>query len=172
MLWLQSPPFGRWVAAGLLVAVAIWVEFRPDPLVDHPFAIEAIAAGEELTSLNTETRSIPSGLLDQVHPDAVAARSIEKGEPILASDVGDGDSAIPAGWWVISADVPTISRVGDRVKIVLLDSGKIVEGVIASSAPEDPFAVASSGIAVAPASASEVAMAAADSRIAVLVSTG
>ncbi|MCZ6737626.1 MAG: hypothetical protein O7B77_06585 [Actinobacteria bacterium] len=172
MLWLQSPPLGRWIAAGLLVAVAIWLEFGPDPLVDHPFATEAIAVGEELTSLNTETRPIPSGLLDQVHPNAVAARVIEKGEPILASDVGDGDSVIPVGWWVISADVPAIARAGDRVKIVLLDSGKVVEGVIAFSVPDDPFAAASGGIAVAPASASEVAVAAADSRIAVLVSTG
>jgi SAF domain len=172
MLWLQSPAFGRWVAAGLLVAVAVWVEFRPDPLVDHPFAIEAIAVGEELTSLNTETRRIPLGLLDQVQPEAVATRAIENGEPILASDVRDGDLAIPAGWWVISADVPAIARAGDEVKIVLLDSGKVIEGVIASSVPDDPFAAASGGIAVAPASASEVAMAAADSRIAVLVSTG
>ena len=172
MLWLQPPPFGRWVAAGLLVAVAIWLEFGPDPLVDHPFAIEAIAAGEELTSLNTETRRIPSGLLDQVHPDGVAAQAIEKGEPILVSDVGHGNSAIPAGWWVVSADVPAIARAGDQVKIVLLDTGKVVEGVIAFSVPDDPFAAASGGIAVAPSSASEVAIAAADSRIAGLVSTG
>ncbi|MEE8407128.1 MAG: hypothetical protein V3S32_08260 [Acidimicrobiia bacterium] len=172
MLWLASPPIGRWVAAGLLVVIAIWVEFRPDPLVDHPFAIEAIAAGEDLTPTNTEIRRIPSGLLDQVHPNAVAAVAIEKGEPILASDVGDGDSAIPPGWWVISADVPTIARAGDQVKVVLLDSGKVVEGVIAFSVPDDPFAATSGGIAVAPTSASEVAVAAADSRIAVLVSTG
>ena len=172
MLWLQSSPFGRWVAAGLLVAVALWVEFRPDPIVDHPFAIEAIAVGEELTSLNTETRRIPSGLLDLIRPDAVATQTIESGEPILASHVGDGDSTIPAGWWVVAADVPAIARAGDQVKIVLLDSGKVVEGVIASSVSDDPFAAASGGIAVAPASASEVAMAAADSRIAVLVSTG
>ena len=79
---------------------------------------------------------------------------------------------IPVGWWVISADVPAIARAGGRVKIVLLDSGKVVEGVIAFSVPDDPFAEASGGIAVAPASASEVAVAAADSRIAVLVSTG
>jgi len=172
MLWLQSPPFARWVAAGLLVAIAMWVEFRPDPLVDHPFATEAITVGEELTPLNTEPRRIPSGLLDQVLSDAVAIRAIEEGEPILASDVGDGDSAIPRGWWVISAEVPAIARAGDRVKIVLLDSGKVIEGVIASSVPDDPFVATSGGIAVAPASASEVAIAAADSRIALLVSTG
>jgi hypothetical protein len=110
--------------------------------------------------------------LDQVHPNAVAAVAIEKGEPILVSDVGDGDSVIPPGWWVISADVPTIARAGDQVKVVLLDSGKVVEGVIAFSVPDDPFAATSGGIAVAPTSASEVAVAAADSRIAVLVSTG
>ena len=172
MLWLQSPPIGRWVVAGLLVIVAIWVEFRPDPLVNHPFAIEAITGGEELTSLNTEIRRIPSDLLDPIDAEAVAARAIDKGEPILASDVGDENSAIPAGWWVISADVPPFARSGDRVRIVLLDSGKVVEGVIASSVPDDPFAAANGAIAVSPASASQVAMAAADSRIAVLVASG
>jgi hypothetical protein len=152
--------------------IALWVEFRPDPLIDHPFATETIAVGEALTSQNTETRRVPRDLLSHVDLSSVAARAIEEGRPITVSDLTSGDSAIPVGWWIVTAELPGHARSGDRVRVVLLDSGNVFPGIVAASSPDDPFAASSGGIAIAPEHASEVAIAAADSRIAVLVSTG
>ncbi len=171
MFWLQSPAWGRRIAAGLLVTIALWVELRPDPLVDHPFATESIAIGEVLTSQNTETRPVPRGLLNQVDLNSVTTRVIEVGQPIITADLRAADSAIPAGWWIVTTDLPSHARAGDRVKVVLLDSEKVIVGVVAASSPDDPFAASSGGIAVAAEHASEIAVAAADSRIAVLIST-
>ena len=172
MFWLQSPAWGRQVAAGLLVVIALWVELRPDPFVEHPFATETIASGVALTSQNTETRRVPQGLLNQVELDSVAVRDIQEGQPITTSDLTARDSAIPTGWWIVTADLPGHARSGDRVQIVLMDSGRVIQGVVVASSSDDPFAASSGGIAVAPEHASEIAVAAADSRIAVLISTG
>ncbi len=171
MLWLQTPPWGRWLIASLLATLALWIELRPDPSVEHPFAITAIAIGDEVDTVNTEFRQIPKGLLEPVET-GVATRSILPGDPVLASDVTDKQSHIPSGWWIVSADVPTKTSPGDRVRVVLLTTGEVVEGVVTSVSDDDPFAATSGAIAVEPNRAGEVAMAAADGQIAVLVSTG
>jgi hypothetical protein len=172
MFWLQSPAWGRRIAAAILVAIALWVELGPDQQVEHPFATETIEIGETLTSQNTETRRVPQGLLNHVDLDSVASRIIEEGQPITTTDLRAMDSAIPTGWWIVTTDLPGHARAGDRVIVILLDSGKVIKGVVASSRPDDPFAASSAGVAVAPGQASEVAIAAASSRIAVLISTG
>ena len=64
MLWLQTPQWGRWLIASLLVTLALWIELRPEPTVDHPFAIIQILAGDEIGVANTEMRPVPRGLLD------------------------------------------------------------------------------------------------------------
>jgi hypothetical protein len=61
---------------------------------------------------------------------------------------------------------------GDRVRLVLLDSGSEIDGVVAHPGVDDPFAAADGGVAVPSESSSEVAIAAASGRLAVLVSTG
>lgn len=172
MIWLQSPPWGRWLLAGLLVITALWMELRPDPLIDHPFAVMNISPGEEITTLNTDMRRVPSGLLDPPADGAVAKRPIAAGAPVLATDTGPRTSVVPSGWWVVSADVPRGAIVGDNVRIVILTSGEIVEGFVASAAEDDPFGSTSGGVAVQASVASQVAVAATNGQIAVLVSTG
>jgi hypothetical protein len=58
------------------------------------------------------------------------------------------------------------------VRVVLLTTGEIVDGVVTSAFDDDPFSATSGAIAVDADSAGQVAMAAADGDIAVLVSTG
>jgi len=172
MLWLQTPPWGRWAAALALLAAASWVELRPDPLVDHPFAAVPIAAGDEVNEANTEMRRVPAGLLDAVSLGATAVRSVEEGSPVLDEDTGAPGSQVPAGWWVVSADIPSWAMVGDEVRLVMLGSGAVAEGIVASRPSDDLLESGKGGVAVPPESADEAAAAAAEGRLAVLVSTG
>lgn len=171
MLWLQSPPWAKWIAVGLISTLALWLEIRPDPNVDYPFASIDIAPGEAIGQHNTEKRRLPAGILDPP-PDGVhALEVIPAGTPILEADTGSGQAVIPEGWWIVSVDVPTGAAVGDFVRLVLLDSGRSVEGVVASVSSEDPFSPSRGGVAVEPASSAEVAVSAANGRVAILVST-
>lgn len=172
MLWLQSPPWGRWLAAGCIVVLALWVELRPDPLGDHPFAANPIAAGETIDESNTDVRRVPVGLLDPVALGATASRAVAEGSPILPADLSERLSLVPSGWWIVSTDVPLSAAVGDPVRLVMLEAGTTVEGVVASASVDDTFGVVSGGVAVPEEVAAEVATAAANGRLAVLVSTG
>jgi hypothetical protein len=171
MLWLQTPQWGRWLIASLLATLALWIELRPEPTVDHPFAVIQILAGDEIGVVNTEMRPVPRGLLDSVG-SGVSSSAIAAGEPVLASNVVEAQSHIPSGWWIVAADVPANTKPGDKVRVVLLITGEIVDGVITSAFNDDPFSATSGAIAVEADRAGEVAIAAADGQIAVLVSTG
>lgn len=172
MLWLQTPPWGRWLAAALILAVALVAEFRPDDMVDHPFATETIRSGEEVTELNTEMRSVPRGLMTPPAPGEVANRHIPEGSPVTAADTGPPQRLVPPGWWIVEMDVPRSAAVGDTVSIILIDGGQVVSGVVAVTSSPDTFDPFPGGVAVDAGSAAEVAVAAAGGRAAVLVSTG
>jgi len=171
MLWLQTPPWGRWLVATVLAVFALWVELRPESMVEHPFATVEILPGDEIGPSNTEERQIPQGLLAAVDA-GVSSAAIKPGDPVLASDVVDRESHIPSGWWIVAADVPPNSTPGDQVRVVMLATGEVVEGVVTTALDDDPFSTASGAIAVEPTRAGDVAVAAADGEIAVLVSTG
>lgn len=169
---MQTPPWGRWSVAGLIVTAALWVEFRPDPLVDHPFAVAPIVVGEEVNETNTVYQRIPAEILEPVVLGQVAVRAVSPRSPVLADDLGVPESIVPEGWWVVSTDVPASASPGDVVRLILLDQGTVVDGVVAATSTEDPFASSSGAVAVPSESAAEVATAASDGRLAVLVSTG
>lgn len=172
MIWFDPMPWGRWALVLLVAAGAAYLEFRPDASVEQPFATTAIAPGDVIGADNAELRRIPAGLLEGAEMGDVAARPIGEGEPILAGYVGDSDSTIPPGWWVVGVALPEGVDPGDGVRLVLLDSGNEVEGVIAHPGSDDPFAAADGGVAVPPSDSAEVALAASNGRLAVLVSTG
>ena len=172
MLWLQTPPWSRWIAAGCLVAVAAWVELSPEPRLDHPFATETIAAGVEVSDINTKMRSVPTGLLPEVELGGVARREVSAGNPILSNDLQSAGAQVPAGWWVVAVELPPQVTTGDRVRVVILDTGEAIDGVVASQASEDTFGVVSGGVAVPPEASGSVATAIANGRATVLVSTG
>lgn len=172
MLWLQTPPWGRWLAAGLIVTLTLWIELRPDPLVDHPFAATSIAPGTMVDESNTESRRVPAGLFDPVDLGIAASRAVAAGAPILGADVDGDDSIVPAGWWIVSTEVPASAVVGDQVRLVLLESGMTVQGVVTAASVDDTFGSLSGGVAVPGDAAAEVATAAANGRLAVLVAAG
>lgn len=172
MLWLQAPPWGKWIAAVAMVSLALWVELRPDPTVDHPFAVEDIAIGAVLDDTTTEMRRIPVGLLDTVELGDVVVRPITAGAPVLGDDVRPSHAAIPSGWWTVATEIPPSAAPGAEVRLVLLDDGSTVEGVVATVAVEDPFGTGLGSVAVPPEFVAEVATAQANGRVAVLVSTG
>jgi hypothetical protein len=172
MLWFQPMPWGRWSLVLLVAAFAAYVEFRPDPTVEQPFATAPIAPGEIIDETNTELRRVPAGLFDTAQIGDVATTSILAGSPVLAAAVAEEAQAAPSGWWVVGVTLPEGASAGDAVRLVLLDSGTEVDGVIAHPGSDDPFAAADGGVAVPPDRSADVALAAANGRLAVLVSTG
>lgn len=172
MLWLSSPPWGRWALAFLITCGALWVEFRPDPLVDHPFATQAISSGQEVGPWNTEMRRVPAGLLGEAITPGVALRDIETDEPILGSSIGQEDDRIPLGWWSIEVELPDRAMAGDDARIVLLDTGAVVSGIVVDAASDDPLGDGRGSLAVTPADAAAVAGAVAEGRAMVMIGTG
>lgn len=172
MLWFEPLPLGRWALVVLVALVAGYVEFRPDSTVNQLFASAVIEPGDIIDETNTEMRQVPVGLIETAEPGAVASRPVEPGDPVLASDVVEEGSTVPPGWWVVGVELPQGARSGDRVRLVVLDEGAEVEGVVAHVGSEDPFDVADGGVAVPSDSSAKVATAAADGRLAVLISTG
>lgn len=172
MLWFQPMPWGRWALVLLIAAVALYIEFKPDDTVEAPFAITTISPGDVIDQTNTEQKRVPVGLLESAEPGEVATRTILPGWPVMASQVGEHGETVPPGWWVVSVALPDGAQIGDDVRLVLLESGEEVTGVVAHQGSADPFAAADGGVAVPPDSSSGVAVAAANGSLAVLISTG
>ena len=172
MLWLQPLPWGKWALVIVIAAVAIYVEFRPEPTIESPFATATISPGEVIDESNTELRRVPVGLLDSGERGDIATRGILPGSAVMATDVGEQGRTVPPGWWVVGVTLPDGAAVGDDVRLVLLDAGEEVPGVVAHPGSDDPFAAADGGVAVPPERSSEVAIAAANGRLTVLLSTG
>jgi len=172
MLWFDPLPWGRWVLVAIVAVFALYLEFRPDPTVEVPFAVADILPGEIVDETTTEMRRVPVGMLVGAEPGEVASTRVDAGEPVLTSDVDADSAVVPNGWWVVGVTLPDGAAVGDDVRLVLLDTGEEVEGIIAHPGSDDPFAAADGGVAVPADSSAAVALAAADGRLAVLVSTG
>lgn len=172
MIWLQRPPWAKWIAVAMVTAIAFWLEIRPDPMTEHPFAITEIATGQAIGSHNTEQRVVPAGMFEAPEDDARALVDIPPGAPVLASQTGPNRLVMPQGWWIVAMDVPMGANVGDPVRVVLFDDGRTVEGVVSAVGSSDGFTASTGGVAVAPEAAPDVAVAAATGRVAVLASTG
>lgn len=174
MIWLQRPPWIRWVLSALIAAAALWVEFGSGSTIDHPFAIAEINTGDAITDLNTELRAIPSGLLDDVAPVGFATRPYSAGEPLTPAGLSE-TTPLPHsidGWWALSVDIPAGARIGDEVQLVLLDSGLAVPGIVDALIDEDPLGDGTGAIAVPSEFAVEVADGVANGRVVVLVAAG
>ena len=172
MLWLQTPPWGRWIAAGLIVLGALWVELRPQSSVEHPFATEDIAAGAEIGDWNSRPQRVHAELLEPVILGGVVALTeIAAGEPILASSVGDREEKIPDGWWTIEMALPGGAAPGDRAQVVLLDTGSVVPAVVVTGGTDDPLGSGVGSVAVSGEHAAEVAAATVNGRVAVMIAS-
>jgi hypothetical protein len=171
MVWLQSPPWGRWALASLMVLGGLWLELRPGTTVEHPFATVEISRGDPIGSENTELRAVPGGLLQPLPAGAVASRTIAEGHPVLVADIEER-GALPQGWWVVSLEVPAMGRPGDRVRVVVVDTGLVAEGVIVSVPTLDSMGGTPGAVALPSDQAAAVAAAALQARVAVMISTG
>ncbi len=174
MIWLQRPPWIRWILSALIASGALWVEFGSGATTDHPFAIAEINTGDAITDLNTELRAIPSGILDDVAPIGFATRPFSVGEPLTPDGINE-TTPLPSsvdGWWALAVDVPAGARIGDGVQLVLLDSGLVVPGIVDAVAGDDPLGDGSGAVAIPSDYAVEVAAGVANGRVVILVAAG
>ena len=159
------------MAAGLIVVGALWVEVRPESSVEHPFASEVIHAGAEIGDWNTVLKRIPAGLLEPVVPGGVALTEIAPGEPLLASSLGERNEKIPEAWWSIEMALPASARPGDAAQVVLLDAGSTVSAIVVARAVDDPLGSGLGTVAVPGEYAADVAAAAVEGRVAIMIAT-
>jgi hypothetical protein len=171
VIWLHTPPWGRWSLAILIAATAVWIEVRPPASVEHPFAVGDIQSGEIVDVGNTRMRPVPIGLLARVDLGQVAATPIRDGDPILETDLEAEGSTIPSGWYRIEMVVPGDARPGDRARIIALDSGVVADGVVTGIPEPDLLGSNLGTVAIDPASATEIAAAVAEGRAAILIAT-
>jgi hypothetical protein len=169
MIWLQSPPWGRWAVAALIAAVAIWIEFRPETMIPHPFALEEIAAGTAVDESNTETRMVPSGTFTSVELGQTARSTIRAGDPVLGSQLGEEGWSVPEGWWSLEMPLPPGARQGDAARIVLLDTDVVAQGIVVEDTGEDPLGSGTGMVAVEAGRAADVARAAGEGRAVVMI---
>lgn len=171
VIWLNSPPWGRWLTAGLIALAALWMELRPPDDVDHPFAVADLAPGTMVDESNTEMRPVPEGLLAPVDLGGAVRVPIRAGDPVLASSLDDAAAELPTGWWRVELPVPAGAEIGDRARVVVVDTGTVAEGVVVDPGVDDPLSAQTGAIAVEPKYAAEVAAAAVEGRVAVMIAT-
>ena len=162
----------RWTIALTIAVVAIWTEFRGDGMVEHPFAIETIAPGDEITDDAVDIRLVPSGLLPRVEGFGFANRTFLPDEPITPGGIVTEDTASVSGWWELEIAVPRTAGVGDPVQLTLIDTGIAVAGTVRAVAGDDPLGNGLGYVAIPPDQAVAVAAASANGRVIVLVSSG
>jgi hypothetical protein len=170
MIWLGTPPWGRRLLAATIAILALWIELRPQTTVEHPFATEMISRGTVIGPGNTESRVVPEGLLTPVEMGSVATREIADGSPVLDTDLGGG--VVPIDWWTVSLEVPPTATAGDMVRVVILDTGDVTDGVVVSGPDADPFGSGIGSVALPGEEAAAVAIASREGRVAVMVSAG
>jgi hypothetical protein len=169
VIWLQTPPWGRWAIAVLIAAVALWIEFRPDTLGPHPFAMTEISAGTTVDENNTEMRMVPIGTFAAVELGEVARLTIQAGDPVLASQLGEEGEVSPEGWWSLEMPLPLGSHPGDAARIVLLDSDVVAQAVVIEDPDQDPLGSGTGLVAVESERAADVARAAGEGRAVVMI---
>lgn len=169
MIWLQTPPWGRWAIAVLIAAASLWIEFRPDTMGPHPFAMIEISAGTVVDESNTEMRMVPVGTFTEVELGEVTRLTIQAGDPVLASELGEEGEVAPDGWWSLEMPLPLGSRPGDAALIVLLDSDVVAEAVVIEDPDQDPLGAGTGLVAVESERASDVARAAGEGRAVVMI---
>lgn len=170
MYWLGSPAYLRWLAAGLIVSGALFLEFRPTHTVDHPFASASIARGDPFSAV--VWRHVPKGLFPVPNLEgSFAAVDVGKGEPLLPSHVSEA-GYVPPDWWSIPVAMPFGAPVGTAIQLVDSATGQVIDGVIVAEPPDDPFAIEPAAlVAVPPGSAPAFAVAAATGQVTVLIAS-
>ena len=138
---MQRPPYLRRAAAVALVIGAVVWDLRGSATEAHPFAANAIAAGEPIGSDDVRWRRLPEGSF--AIPDlggGVAAVDLAAGDPITGS-VLTPPSEIPEGWWAVPVDVGPHALSGDPVLLVVTDPPLTVAGIVVTGQRGDPYSL-------------------------------
>ncbi len=157
MLWLQTPAWGRRLAALALAGIAVFVEFSPSSSADHPFLTSDVVAGDEIGDWNTDMRQVPEGVFGEVSLPAVAGQPINAGEPLLASMLGGAEDLVPPGWLVLEIELPPSATRGSSAKLVLVNTGDIFDAVVVSVSGESALGATRGEVAVEDRAAGAVA---------------
>ena len=179
MYWFRRPPYLRWLAAALLLIVAAWMDFRPQPMARQPFAAVDLLPGAVLDGTMIEWRSAPIGLLPPFDdPHGVILRPVTAGDPLVPSVLSIGQIPAPEGWWTMEVELPAGTAPGQDVRLILLpvgldDDPQSVPGMVIVPAPteQDPLAIEPEpGLVAVPAEwATITAAAIADGRVSAIL---
>ncbi|HHC07157.1 MAG TPA: hypothetical protein ENK55_00355 [Actinobacteria bacterium] len=170
---MGRPPYHRWAVAVLVVVAAVAFDLRGGRGEVRPFTVRPVPAGAELTDDDLEWREVPRGLLPPAVLDGATARvDLPAGTPIVPALLAASDPT-PPEWWSVPVSLTPGIPVGARVRLVLLDDGAGVEGLVTSGPVDDLFGGTGIGlVAVPPEHADAVAAASAEGRLVVLVAEG
>ena len=139
MYWFRRPPYLRWVAAFVIVTVALWMDLRREPTELRPFAVATIEAGTTIESDLIEYLEVPAGLLPEVELDGITVNLIQSGEPIIPALLSDR-GALPDGWWALEMQVPSGVSPGSELRLVVEgDGGIAIPAIVTSVVPRDPL---------------------------------
>lgn len=97
-------------------------------------------------------------------PPPAPAQSMMDSETLGAPD-------IPQGWWAFPTEVADGSEAGDRVLVLIVETGESIEGVVMKGSSDDPLGSGRGLVAVPPEHAPEAAAAAAIGNVVILHST-
>ena len=158
---------------------AAWLDLRPEPTVETPFAAVDLAAGTTLDDSMVEWRSVPVGLLPPLpDPQGIILGDVVAGEPLLPSVVSTQRVPAPDGWWTMEVHLPAGSVPGQSVQLIVLPEGaddapRSVSGLVVVPAPPDldPLTIEPQpGLVAVPAEVAAIAAAAiADGRVTVIL---
>ena len=127
MFWLRQPPYLRWIIAAAVLAVGVFLDTRPAPSVDYPYARNDIHAGQSVAD-QVEWLRVPSRLLPGWEKEVVgyAVVDVPGGTPLLPSMVGA--ASLPHGWWSVSIRLPHAIGPGTPIRVATGDS--VVTGIL------------------------------------------
>ena len=127
VFWLRQPPYLRWIIAGVVLAVGIFLDLRPAAVVDYPYAAGDVHAGQSIAG-HVEWRRVPAHLLPHWDGEVAgyAATEVAAGTPLLPGLVTA--AAVPESWWSVAIALPHAIGIGTPIRVAV--GGTVVTGIL------------------------------------------
>jgi len=171
---LQRPPIARYVAAGLLLSFAAWVELRPIATVERPFASVDVSEGGVLDGNVVEWRDVAAGALPAIDPTGFAAVFIPAGTPLTSAVIAESVPRPPDGWWTMELALSAETKPGTDLQLVVIpgpgeDPVSPIPAIVIRPGTSETFGAGRPGlVAVPPDRATDAAIAASGGKLTVL----